>query len=134
MQSSLLRDAFFSKTRRADLPDTNDDVQGAYTASVVVNETALCLMGFTSADDSFNKVVYTPSGKGQGALRIVGVIRDFHITSIYENVKPMVYYATENFLNYLTVRLRPDEIATTLRDIDGVWKELIPERPIKRFL
>jgi len=56
---------------------------GSDTARVVINEAAAKIMGF---DNAIGKHVI-----GIGSLEIIGVVKDFHLESFHEKVKPQLF-------------------------------------------
>ncbi|MES2426563.1 MAG: ABC transporter permease [Bacteroidota bacterium] len=54
---------------------------------IVVNETAAALLGFK---EPLNKKLYMGGGKGQLALNIIGVVKDFNFGSMRTKIQPLV--------------------------------------------
>jgi putative ABC transport system permease protein len=60
---------------------------------------------------------------------IIGVVKDFHFTSLHKKITPHVMCFPGN-ISYLTVRLMPGEIQETINAIQTEWKKLEPSRPM----
>ncbi len=60
---------------------------------------------------------------------IVGVIEDFHSTSLHRAITPMVLFVAADYYNTLFLRIQPENIQNTLLGLEETWKELIPEQP-----
>lgn len=70
--------------------------------------------------------------------RIVGVIDDFHWTSMHNPIGPLAMYLGQmpprfffmpTELPMLSVKLNPGTQTQTLSDMAGTWQDLIPQRP-----
>jgi len=64
---------------------------------------------------------------------IVGVIRDFHLSSLHFPITPMAFGlrrfpVIQRYRNIL-VKVRPGEEAAVLEKLEGIWKRLRPELP-----
>ncbi len=62
------------------------------------------------------------------AYRIVGVVRDYHFSSLYETIKPQVFVGDADLaFSELLIKIRPDNIARTMALLDHTYQEIIPE-------
>ena len=63
-------------------------------------------------------------------LSIVGVVKDYHYESLKEKIKPQLF-STEAKLPFgkFFIRIRPDNIPQTLKDIEKTYRTLAPYRP-----
>ena len=66
---------------------------------------------------------------------IAGVVRDFPVNSLEESVTPLIIkLLSTNDLQkgfYVQIRLRPENRAETLQQIEAVWNELHPGQPFQ---
>jgi putative ABC transport system permease protein len=100
--------------------------------NAVINETAARTMGL--ADPLGKRIVLF-----QRSLTIIGVLGDFNATSLRTAIDPTVMLfrggASTEAQPALTVRIRPQNVAETLRDIQSVWRKYCPGTPFRyRFL
>jgi putative ABC transport system permease protein len=76
--------------------------------------------------------------KGQWVERngqVIGVLKDFHFESLHEEIVPTVYFVAPNMAWNAVVRIRPENIASTMKFLEGKWEELNPGQPFEyRFL
>ena len=80
----------------------------------------------------------TAVGKGValGDLRgyITGVVNDINIYSLHRHLYSITYVITSiTDHNYLTIRLRPENLSETLSYIQSVWEKMIPNYPLEYF-
>ncbi|MCE2441394.1 MAG: ABC transporter permease [Candidatus Latescibacteria bacterium] len=107
---------------------TNDMAQG----SALANEELVRQMGW---DDPIGQTVTFQGSiagllsNSDGVARIVGVVRDFHLTPLQQSVQPAVlllnpsigYEAEEIF-----VRVGPRDVDETLKFLEAEWKKIAP--------
>lgn len=119
----------FSENRAADLmpADQNAAVQGA----VVLNETAVRLLGYASPQDAIGRSTSLNQQTGASA-EIIGVVPDFGFDAVHNVVPPTAYFMGRDPLPGLWVRIGGANAPETLAAIDGLWKQVGPTRPISR--
>lgn len=66
--------------------------------TVVLNETALKLLGFRTATEAIGEQIKFP---WTNTAKIVGVVRDFHQTSLHKRIQPLIftYYVGSEFIS-----------------------------------
>jgi ABC-type lipoprotein release transport system permease subunit len=93
----------------------------------VVNEEAVKLMGMESPVGKRLKV-FSQEG------RIVGVVKNFHFLPLHHEIKPFVYGMNPNWasmMRCLFIRVTPDNIAGTLKYVEGVFEKFSPDYPFQ---
>jgi len=93
------------------------------TAMVILNETAVRLMGWTPDQAIGKSFRYGPS-QGQ----IIGVTKDYHFESLHQNVSAIALTMTRSNLNWISVPLA-GHMPTAVARVEAVWKQFFPERP-----
>ncbi len=67
--------------------------------------------------------------------RIVGIVKDFHIQSMYQPVEPLVIYLKNDsqmwYWRYLSVKIRPENIPSTLNFIEETLHRFAPNYPFE---
>jgi putative ABC transport system permease protein len=97
------------------------------SSGVIINETAARLLGLKSP---LNKPIYRPmdnSGKNIKRFTIIGVIKDFHFSSLRDNISPVTLYLEENN-GALSVRVHTKNIPALLTQIESKWRSLAPNQ------
>lgn len=103
----------------------------------LVNETAVRQFGW---QEPLGKQIAWPSDlrrrddaslvkKGQ----VVGVVRDFNVTSLHQAIEPVLLQIRPQSYRYLALRLQPEELNETLAHVQGVWQEFSPAYPFEFF-
>jgi len=109
--------------------EKNEDNEGS--GEYIINESAMKRLNYTNPDKIIGKdfrlifgndAIKIPKGK------IIGVVKDFHLSSIKKKVEPLVLFKRKDlWLLDFVVSFRPDMRVTALSDIEHVWKKMFPE-------
>jgi putative ABC transport system permease protein len=93
------------------------------TESFLINEEMARLMGHESP---IGKAFSFWDQKG----KIVGVIKDFHFQPLRRKIEPLVIqWAELEWTNFLFLRVAPEEIAETIKTVQGTWEKILPDIP-----
>lgn len=84
----------------------------------IINETALKQYGW---DEIENKKF-----KNLG-LAVVGVVKDFNVSSFHDKIEPTVLILKNRFYNSLSIRLLPGNTAEQIASMKEAWEFLMPE-------
>jgi putative ABC transport system permease protein len=105
-------------------------------SAVLINKAAISEFGI---EDPLNTIILEPTMEGDtNQLQIIGVLDDFHHTSLREPVEPYMIRFKEEDLDwsgYITVRLgvAGEGIPITLNRIKKKWMEMSNEAPFQFF-
>ncbi len=113
-----------------------DEVSGpTLPANVLLNELATSQLGFDEPGDAVGSVFFRFGTDGSSQqFTIVGVVEDQNFLGLHNNVKPFMFYVDADRY-YGAVRLSPDNINQTIREIEAVWDRVIPDYPMQsKFL
>jgi len=64
-------------------------------------------------------------------IEILGILKDFHYKSLRQEIEPLMFVWGDDWVNYINIRVRPDDIAGTLAAIEKEWKEVSPQYPFE---
>ena len=66
---------------------------------------------------------------------VIGVIKDMHLNSLHQAVTPILIQVNPLFYNEVTLRIKGDNIPSTIAHFEKVWKQLEPNWPFEyKFL
>src|SRR5450759_5325906 len=108
--------------------DFSKDFQGDMAHDTVgnflINEEVVKLMG-----------IEDPVGKNFRFMglngTIVGVLKNFHFKGADQAIEPMAFaLAPVNNLRVILIRLTPGNIPASLKAVEKIWKEVVPEYPL----
>lgn len=100
---------------------------------ILINESMVRHMGWESNEAALGKKFRSLNGNE----RVIGVIKDFHATSLHEASGPFVLNMKENefeiiwFLKYVAIKYEKGTEKETLDHIRKVWESYAPSRPFE---
>ena len=106
------------------------------TAAVVLNQRAVRQFGFTP-ETALGKSVRTyvqENGQTYGDLTgtVVGVVADYHGTSLRDPIEPTVFMSSEGALSqythHLLIKASGKDVASVRRTLEQQWKTVLPDR------
>jgi putative ABC transport system permease protein len=105
---------------------TDHEGSGEY----IINETAVRRLHYNNPPDIIGKgfqlffhsdAIKMPAGK------IIGVVEDFHITSLKRAIEPLVLFKRSDiWIDNLVIAFEPGMEKQALKDLEKVWNELFP--------
>jgi putative ABC transport system permease protein len=93
----------------------------------IVNEATVREIGFASPAEAIGKKLLIGFYGVEGT--IMGVTKDHHISSLHEEIEPLVMIHTPQFFYSMAVKISSDNIPQTLSFIEKTWSKFIPEFP-----
>lgn len=102
--------------------------------AVIINETAAKALGWN--DDALGKKIhhnFELDGTGGRMMKVIGVVKDFHFTSLHNKIEPIVLFIPEFPMNLLTIRLKPEAGSATIDYIREKWQEYGANRPFDYY-
>jgi len=95
------------------------DEYGAEENKIIFNEAAIKVMGL---EDPIGKTV-TMWGKEK---QIIGVVKDFHFSSLHEEVSPMLFHFDISFMLSIFAKIQANSTEETLAGIQTLYKDFNP--------
>lgn len=92
----------------------------------IINETAVAALGIKQPviGEVFGKV-------GEDTGQIIGVMKDYAFSSLYNKIEPLVIRNSDNQLRLTIVAtIQEGNIPAGLSAVEATWKKLIPDAPI----
>jgi|JI7StandDraft_1071085.scaffolds.fasta_scaffold00844_9 putative ABC transport system permease protein len=105
--------------------DFSRDVSSDTIYAVLVNEAMVKRMAWD--DPIGKKFIFQGAGPNNTDIekRVVGVVKDYHQNSLYEEIEPlMIILSNQNYL--VLVRTTEGDIRQSLMAVEKVWKEMFP--------
>jgi putative ABC transport system permease protein len=88
------------------------NIRGGY----ILNEAAVEEIGWENPIGKQFRII------GDGT--VVGIVKDFHFTSLHKKIVPMAMFMYPSSFEYFAVRIRPENVEDTLNFLRAKWIEL----------
>jgi putative ABC transport system permease protein len=98
--------------------------------SVILNETAVRDLGI-KAPAVGKQLLWSANKDTSYYLNIVGITKNFHFTSMRNEIKPFAFMVNPNAQGTFLVKLSGKNISPTLAQIENKWKTFSGERPFE---
>ena len=99
------------------------------TMVVLLNETAAHKLGWQAPPDAIGMLVeWIEYGGLKGRVR--GVMKDFHLQSIHEEIEPILLIHYPNDFSDILIRIRPENLSDTIGRIEEAWRDVDPLYPL----
>jgi putative ABC transport system permease protein len=90
----------------------------------IVNEAAVRVLGWSDPQQALGKLFRAGSSRGT----VIGVVRDFHFTTLQERIEPVALSPTRpNSFSRISVRINTAQVAATIKFVEQVWHKHFPK-------
>jgi len=124
MQMKLLEGRNFDRSRSSDL-----------TQAFIVNEAAVKAFGW--GDNPLGRRIRFGVNPTTGAVQrdgvVIGVVKDFHFTSIHNAIEPFIFVISSNPNTYFYVRIANTNITATIERIKEIHTQMGSTLPFNYF-
>ncbi len=97
-------------------PEISSDREEGY----LINETAARSLGWTPQEAIGSHFTH------DGEETVIGVMRDFHMHSMHQPIQPLMLRLHDRYWRYISVKVRPEELAGTINMLEETMKEHSP--------
>ncbi|MGQ8337422.1 ABC transporter permease [Sunxiuqinia sp. A32] len=95
---------------------------------IVINKTLLHKLGFTNPADAIDQ----PTNWGN--MKIVGVVDDYHHTSLHDNFQPMLFHFGLDRLSFLMIKADKQMRKQQIDELSGMWQHIFTDSPFEYTL
>ncbi|MFV3128809.1 ABC transporter permease [Niveispirillum sp. KHB5.9] len=134
LDAKMVAGRSFDRTRGTDelkLVPEGTRVEGR-TAATIISATAVQQFGWGSPAEAIGRTINYPEDEGDVTLQVIGVVADLQYKSARTSTVATIYQALPDQVRVLMVRLRPGDMSATLNRIDSLWREMVPDVPLRR--
>jgi putative ABC transport system permease protein len=95
-------------------------------AAIILNEKAVSYLGIEN--NLFDQELQIPGGPdGMRTAKVIGVIKDFNVQSMQNEIEPLFLYINPERFYTLAVRFKPGTGPAVLQSLEQIWKETVPD-------
>jgi putative ABC transport system permease protein len=98
--------------------------------SIILNERAVKELGIPKPVLG-QQIVWGQNQDTTYYLNVIGVVEDFHFTSLRSEIKPFAFINDPRQQSNFTVKLSADQVGPALAQIEKTWQTFVPDRPIQ---
>lgn len=98
--------------------------------AVILNQEAVRRFGW---EDAIGKKVIQTYGADRNYYTVVGVIKDFHFSSLKNTIKPMNLFLSLGSNRYISVNMQTQDIPATVSFIEETWNKIFPNLPMNYY-
>jgi len=126
-QIEVIKGRNFSRDYSSDVLDYNrQDVVGA----VILNETAASRFGWQNA---IGKKVIQTFGTQRYLFTVIGVIKDFHFSSLRNRIAPLSLFLNPANPSFFSIKIGNGDIPETIKYIKTTWQDFNPQYPFEYY-
>lgn len=96
--------------------------------SVLVNEAFLRMLDWDSGVGK--ALTFGAGGNNPTTSEIVGVVGDFHFSTVQHEVEPLIMFYSRALSN-VSIKLSGAAMNSTIREIEDIWKTMLPTLPFE---
>ncbi len=114
---------------------TEVDDQDIREANVLISRSIAEDLGFETLEDAIGEPLYETNSedKTRAALTIVGVVENANYVGFFWPERPMVYEFMPELFGAFNIQYDPAKIDHVTSEVDRIWLETVPTRPIERI-
>ena len=98
--------------------------------ALILNEEAVRRFGW---DDPIGKTVIQVFGDQRYYMNVVGVIKDFHFSSLHNKIRPLSLFLRLHYPRRISIKIKPTDIQNTITYIKDTWNKFNPEYPFEYY-
>ena len=95
---------------------------------IIINESLLHKLGFTNPSDAIHQLT------NRDKKEIVGVVADYHHTSLHENVKPSLFICEMNRFAYFMIKSKSKITPSQINVLRDKWNRIFSDSPFEYTL
>lgn len=97
---------------------------------VIINEEAVKIFGFRSAEEALHKLLLNNYGD---SLEVAGVVENVHWNSLKEPLSPDLYLLNNSYGAYFSIKMDLAKPQETIAQIESAYKSVFPNDPFSYF-
>jgi putative ABC transport system permease protein len=107
-------------------------VLGADRKKVILNETAVRTLGFSSPKAAIGQLI-SGGQNNMDSLEVKGVIADYHNEGLQKSIQPLVIFANRRTRGFYSIKMQGKNAVSTVASIKRIWDRFFPGDPFDYF-
>ncbi len=101
--------------------------------AALLNEKAVGLLGFASADEALNQIIDYRFRTGWEKARVIGVVNDFNHRSLTHERSPFLFLRKDIRHQYFSFKINTEDWSELITMIEADFEEVFPGNPVDYF-
>jgi len=110
--------------------DIIDNDREGNSGAMILNEEAVRRFGW---ENPIGKKVIQVYGEERYNFTVVGVVKDFHFSSLHTHIKPLSLFLRPHHLKYISIKVMSMDLQNTISYIKETWNKFSSEYPFEYF-
>lgn len=102
---------------------------GNDSLAMLINESGLRSSGISNPFESY--LVLGDKDTTISRRHIVGVFKDFHMRSLYDEIRPMAIFMNTGIIQQMAVRIDSKDTKAVMNEVIKTWQKFFPDDPIQ---
>jgi putative ABC transport system permease protein len=120
---TIVAGRWFTEAEERRVLDAKDPWKAEF--NYIINEAGARSLGFSNPADIVGKKITT--GINETNAEVVGVVGDFHTTSLHEEIEPVILMILPQFYYNAGIKVGTTDLNATVAFIERNWLEIYPE-------
>jgi putative ABC transport system permease protein len=104
----------------------SEEMATDFNTAAIINETAAKMLGWSDPIGRQFRFAFD-----QQLFTVIGVVNDFHFRSLQNKIEPLVFLQCWGNKNFVTARVRSDDIQKSIAYIRQEWNKIMPSFPFE---
>jgi putative ABC transport system permease protein len=100
--------------------------------AIILNETAVKQLGVPEPLLG-QQIVWAEDQDTTYYAKVIGVVKDFHFTSLRLEIKPFAFVITPSRTWLFALKISGQDVRKTLSQIESTWASMVPDRPFDYY-
>ncbi len=100
---------------------------GSDSSAYIINEAAVRKFGWKEA---VGKTIIEPDPEETITGLVIGVVKDFHFTSLHEPILPAILRLNP-YARFVVVRMNGEALQSTIAEVQRLWESQVPGQPFE---
>ena len=103
-----------------------NEMSSDYNQAAIINGTAAKMLGWKNPIGKRFRFAFDPN-----LFTVIGVVNDFHFRSLQNKIEPLVFIECWGDKNFVTARVRSNDIQKSIAYLKQEWSKLMPAFPFE---
>lgn len=109
-----------------------DRKYGTDTSGIIINESAIAIMGKSPKEALGMKVVRNFQNDNEELLTVIGVVKNFHYESLKDDIGALSLTIGDRAAK-MAIKLNAGDFSNTITSIEKTWNEVAPGQPFNYY-